>query len=143
MEQYQNTTLAVFQRFVDRMNTTLSSVDALAELARYQQLIQALLDKASFSAAKVELLHRTLSDTAVLTTMYEMNKAIFESTISTMSGMAATLSGTVERQSMLLVNLANVTDAVETLMKTTASQLQLSSKLLAETEKAVSYFPPS
>ena len=136
VEQYQNTTLAVFQRFVDRMNTTLSSVDALAELARYQQLIQALLDKASFSAAKVELLHRTLSDTAVLTTMYEMNKAIFESTISTMSGMAATLSGTVERQSMLLVNLANVTDAVETLMKTTASQLQLSSKLLAETEKA-------
>ena len=87
------------------------------------------------------MLHGALMDSAVLDTQFGEKAAVFESNIITLVGReATTLSNTVGNQFTLLANLTNVTDALETLVRTVASQLQLSSELLAETEKAVSYY---
>lgn len=136
VEHYQNTTLAVFQRFVSRMNATLSTVDTLAELVRYQQLIRTLLLRTQLATSELQALHGKLSDSATLYTSLEEKTAASETSILTINRDATILSSTVATQSELLIKLANVTDTLEALVGATASQIQLASELLNATERA-------
>lgn len=122
------------------MNATLSSVDTLAGLAQYQQLLQALLQKAQSSIALLRVLQSKLSDAAMLDTALEETATTFDTSISRIGTSVAQLSTTTTSQSALLINLFNITDDVEALEAAMAAQIKMASILLNETKQAVSCY---
>ena len=140
VEQYQNMTTTVFKVFVERMNATLSSVDVLGELVRYQQLIQSLHQKAKSLAAEVVVLVNKQNEFVTQDTAFDMSTMAYKTSILTANKGVVGLSARVSIQSALLINLANITDMVEVLEKTITSQIQLSLELLNETQQAVSHY---